>query len=111
MANISEFNCHGSTVTYRRAAHDVHFEEVFCGTCYARVFNKNRALHDFIFLRAGTLSRSPQLEPIAHIWTKRKQPWISLPVGVATFEESPTPEQFGAVIAAAKRRRSSCASG
>jgi hypothetical protein len=104
MLPASRFLCTGPTVTHSRTTNGVGFEEVFCETCHTRIYNRNTALPDMIFLRAGTLSNSHRLDPIAHIWTKRRQPWISIPEGTPAFEESPTPEQFGAVIRDAQRR-------
>ncbi|MNE82268.1 hypothetical protein D3C80_1789790 [compost metagenome] len=49
-------------------------------------------------LRAGVLRGADRLAPLAHIWVKRKQPWISLPEGVAQWPESPTPEDFAVAI-------------
>jgi len=41
---------------------------------------------------------------MAHIWTSRKQSWVKLPEGMPTFEESPSPEKFGAAVKAAMQR-------
>ncbi len=40
-----------------------------------------------LFLRAGTLDNTRNLEPMAHIYTKSKQKWLILPDDVPTFEE------------------------
>ncbi|WP_048644759.1 GFA family protein [Nitratireductor soli] len=106
MVPASAFACEGTTTTYSRTANDIRFEEVFCDVCHTRLFNRNSALPDMIFLRAGTLAGSQKLEPIVHMWTRRKQHWISLPDGVPSFEESPTPEQFGAAVQQAQQRNS-----
>lgn len=78
---------------------------MFCAACLTRVYNRNSLLPEAIFLRAGTLTESETLSPIAHIWTKRKQAWVLLPDGVPQFDESPTPEQFGDAIRAAEAAR------
>lgn len=104
MVHGSIFVCEGPTVAHVRVANNIQFEEVFCGTCYTRIFNRNSALPDMIFLRAGTLFDSQGLEPVAHIWTTRKQHWVSLPTDIPAFEESPTAEQFGAAIQEAQYR-------
>lgn len=106
MVHVSGFVCEGQTVAHVRAANNIQFEEIFCGTCYTRIFNRNSALPDMVFLRAGTLSESQGLEPIAHIWTTRKQHWVSLPADIPTFAESPTAEQFGAAIQERQHRLS-----
>lgn len=104
MVDGSAFICEGDTVSYRRGDGGQVFEEVFCSTCYTRLFNRNSALPGMIFLRAGTLSGDADLDPVAHIWTRRKQRWVALPVDVPSFEESPTPEQFGEVVRKAVER-------
>jgi hypothetical protein len=105
MVRATQFECRGATVHYSRTVNNIQFEETFCGACYTRLFNTNSALPDMIFLRAGTISDSQLLDPIAHIWTKRKQSWVEIPGAIPAFEESPTPEQFGAVIKMAHQRR------
>jgi hypothetical protein len=39
-------------------------------------------------VRAGTLDRSDELEVVAHIWVKRKQPWLKLPAEVPAWSEA-----------------------
>ncbi len=41
----------------------------------------------------GTLDASDGIVPRAHIWVKRKQPWIVLGVDVPAFEESAPPAE------------------
>jgi len=104
MVPIAAFTCEGETVEYQRTADGIVFEEVFCRDCYTRLFNRNSMMPDLVFIRPGTLASSQILKPMAHIWTKRKQPWISIPQYVPAFEQSPTPEEFGAAIQAADQR-------
>lgn len=75
-------------------ATSVHY---LCAECHTRIYNTNEVAPGFAILRAGTLTSSHLLEPIAHIWTKRMQPWIRLGKNVAVFEGSPTPEEFAKV--------------
>lgn len=70
-----------------------------CPTCATRIANENGAVPGMIILRAGTLDRSGELVPAVHIWTSRKQPWVRIDKGVAAFEASLTPEEFGAALA------------
>jgi len=58
-----------------------------CGVCHTRIFNSNSARPGVVVVRAGTLDRSDELEVGAHIWVKRKQPWLTLPEDVATWPE------------------------
>nr|AIA10448.1 glutathione-dependent formaldehyde-activating enzyme [uncultured bacterium] len=59
-----------------------------CGVCHARIYNTNSARPNVAVVRAGTLDRSNELRVLAHIWVKRKQPWLTLPEGVPTWPES-----------------------
>jgi hypothetical protein len=70
-----------------------------CAVCHTRLFNDSKAIPGMVVLRVGTLDASDRVEPMAHIWTRRKQPWLTLPDGVASWPESPTPEQFAAAVA------------
>lgn len=65
-----------------------------CGVCHARVFNSNSARPGSVTLRAGTLDRSDELEVAAHIWVKRKQPWLSLPADVPAWPEAAPLEEL-----------------
>ena len=69
-----------------------------CGICHTRIFNTNAVMPGLAVLRAGTLDDSHQLRPMAHIWVKRKQPWLIIPEGVPSWPESPTPEEFAAAV-------------
>lgn len=104
MVKESAFVSEGAVSTYAHTTNGIRFEDVTCATCHTRLFNRNSALDGLLFLRAGTLDESQKLEPIAHIWVKRKQAWIAIPEGVASFEESPTAEQFGAAMERATTR-------
>jgi len=46
----------------------------------------------------AALDNSHLLNPMAHIWVKRKQPWLTIPDGVPSWPESPTPEEFAAAV-------------
>ncbi|MGB3316117.1 MAG: GFA family protein [Albidovulum sp.] len=104
MLGADAFECDGSVEEFQRAANGMQLTEVFCQTCHTRIYNRNNMLPGMIFLSAGTLESSQRLEPMAHIWTSRKQGWVRLPEGIPTFEHSPSPEEFGAAMAAAQER-------
>ncbi len=70
-----------------------------CSTCHTRIFNTNSGLPGIAALRAGTLDASDQLDIVAHIWTRRKQPWILLPEDIPAWPESAPPQEFVAVLA------------
>lgn len=66
----------------------------FCSVCHARLYNTNSARPGAVILRAGTLDLSDQLDVVAHIWVKRKQPWLQLPAGVPAWPESAPAEDL-----------------
>ena len=69
-----------------------------CGVCHARIYNTNSARPNVAVVRAGTLDRSNELRVVAHIWLKRKQPWLTLDNGVPTWPEAaPAVELVGAL--------------
>ena len=59
-----------------------------CGVCHTRIYNSNSARPGVVVVRAGTLDRSDELDVVAHLWTKRKQSWLTLPAGVPTWPEA-----------------------
>jgi hypothetical protein len=58
-----------------------------CAVCHTRVYNSNSARPGVVVMRAGTLDRSDELDVVAHIWVRRKQPWLQLPQTVPTWSE------------------------
>jgi len=69
-----------------------------CGTCFTRVYNTNSARPGIAAIRAGSLDASDRLQVVAHIWTKRKQPWIILPDSVPQWHEAAPAEQLFGVL-------------
>ena len=70
----------------------------FCSTCHSRLWNSNTRLPGYLILRAGTLDASDTVTPRAHIWVKRKQPWIVIADDVPTFDENAAPAEFMAIV-------------
>jgi hypothetical protein len=71
-----------------------------CAICHARVYNSNSSRPGILVVRAGTLDRSDELDVVAHIWVKRKQPWLELPTNVPAWSESaPVAELLQALAA------------
>ena len=58
-----------------------------CRVCHTRIYNSNSARPGVVVVRAGTLDRSDELDIVAHIWVKRKQPWLKLPENVPAWPE------------------------
>ena len=73
-----------------------------CSVCHTRIYNSNSARPGVVVVRAGTLDQSDQLDAVAHIWVKRKQPWLTLPAGVPTWAEAAPVEEL---LQALARRR------
>lgn len=71
-----------------------------CANCHARVYVDNTARPGIVILRAGTLDAPEDLDPFVHIWVRRKRNWITLDAHIPTFDESPDPAAFFALIQA-----------
>ena len=74
-------------------------EHIGCAACLTRIANRNPALPGFLVLRVGTLDRSSEVAPALHIWTRQKQPWLTIEEDTPGFEVSPTPQEFAAALA------------
>jgi hypothetical protein len=57
----------------------------FCPRCGNRIYHQDPDQPSTVRLKAGTLD-GPIPAPQAHVWVSRKQPWVTLPDGVPTFE-------------------------
>lgn len=60
-----------------------------CARCKTRLFAENDTRPGFASLRCGTLDRSAEIVPAAHLWVGSKQPWITLPPDAKVLEEQP----------------------
>lgn len=63
----------------------------FCDHCGTRVFHtseSNRAA-GILSIKPGTLDDTSWLQPPAHIWTARAQPWMRFPEGATLHEQNP----------------------
>ena len=69
-----------------------------CGACHTRLWNTNSSRPGLAVVRAGTLDASDTLIPRAHIWTKRKQPWVVIADGVPSWDETPPVAEFFAAL-------------
>ena len=87
----------GPVVFYDLTTCDRTSHQRMCGLCHTRIYNTNTRRPGIAVVRAGTLDDSHLLDVVAHIWVKRKQPWLTLPEGVPTWPESAPPEDFAAV--------------
>jgi hypothetical protein len=71
-----------TTVSGARSHHRI------CGECHTRLWNTNALRPGIALVRAGTLDDAEHIAPRAHIWVKRKQPWIAIPDGMPQWPES-----------------------
>ncbi|MBX9796568.1 GFA family protein [Sphingomonas sp.] len=70
-----------------------------CATCKTRIFAENDTRPGFASLRCGTLDRSAEIVPAAHLWVGSKQAWVMLPEGVPALAEQPrSPAEWMALV-------------
>jgi hypothetical protein len=62
--------------------HDI----VRCTRCGTALWSEYGGRPQIRFMRVGTLDDPSQLRPDAHIFTRSKQPWLTLPADVPAFE-------------------------
>jgi hypothetical protein len=60
----------------------------FCGSCGSALYSANSARPRLRSIYVGTLDRAADVEVNAHIWTKRRLPWVVLPEGHRVFPEA-----------------------
>jgi hypothetical protein len=60
----------------------------FCADCGSALYAENSSRPRTRTLYVGTLDRAAEVEVNAHIWTKRRLPWVVLPPGHRVFPES-----------------------
>jgi len=59
-----------------------------CAGCDTRLWAEPIDQPDLAILRPGTLQNQSDFSPIAHIFTRSKQPWFLIPDGIPSFEGS-----------------------
>ena len=70
-----------------------------CAMCGARLWGENDQRPGMATLRCGTLDRSTELEPLAHLWVRSKQAWIGIPEDMTQMDEQPrTNEEWLALL-------------
>ncbi|HVX97478.1 MAG TPA: GFA family protein [Polyangia bacterium] len=57
-----------------------------CPTCGTALWSEYGGVAPLRFVRVGTLDEPTALAPTVHIYTRSKQPWITLPAGIPAFE-------------------------
>lgn len=88
----------GPVVLYELTTGDRTSHQRMCGICHTRIYNTNTRRPGIAVIRAGTLDDSHLLDVVAHIWVKRKQPWLPIADGVPSWPEGAPPEDFVALM-------------
>lgn len=79
----------GDTRLWRRPTDSGGISEgLFCPACGIRLLHR-RPGGDVCNLKAGTLDDTGWLEPAAHMWTDRRQPWVRLDGPALRFARQP----------------------
>ncbi len=60
-----------------------------CPQCLTVLWSERPDTQDYVTIYAGTLDESPRLRPVAHIWTRDAQPWMTLSPDALQFAENP----------------------
>ncbi len=50
----------------------------FCRNCGTRIFHGSENQEETVSIKAGSLDDTRWLKPIAHIWLRSSQPWLSI---------------------------------
>jgi hypothetical protein len=61
----------------------------FCGECGARIYGERQGRPDSMNLRAGTLDDTKWLTPVAHMFTRSAQGWVSPAPGAECHDTMP----------------------
>lgn len=61
----------------------------FCPQCGTRIYNRTGWRPGMLAVKPGTLDDTGSLQPQVHLWTSRKQGWVSIPEGVEAYETQP----------------------
>ena len=88
----------GPVVRYDLMTEDRTSHQRMCGVCHTRLYNTNTRRSGIAVIRAGTLDDSHRVEVAAHIWVKRKQPWLMLPEGMQAWPEGAPPAELAAAL-------------
>lgn len=62
----------------------------FCPQCGTRIYHKPEWRRGAVSIKPGTLDNTSWLRPDMHIWTRSKQPWVTIPEAVETHEGQPS---------------------
>jgi len=60
-----------------------------CSGCGNIIYGIGDSNPELAKLEAGTLDDTREVEPEVHLWTLKKQPWVTLPPGAPRFKTQP----------------------
>ena len=60
-----------------------------CPHCLTVLWSERPDSKAYVTIYGGTLDDSPQLRPVAHIWTREAQAWLKLPQDALLYDENP----------------------
>lgn len=60
----------------------------FCADCGTRIYHALPG-SPTMMIKPGTLDEPKAFAPVAHIWTRSKQPWVVIPDGLLAFDKGP----------------------
>lgn len=76
----------------------------FCGECATRLWGEPPKYPQVFVLRPGTLDDTTWLRPVAHIWTRSAQPWLTIPPDALHFDAQPGDDDRTAMLRAWRDR-------
>ena len=82
----------------RTAASGRTVECAFCRKCGTRLYHAPTRNQEIVNVKPGTLDDTAWLNPVAHLWTKSAQPWITIPKGTLNYAGQPA--DFSAIFEA-----------
>lgn len=75
-----------------------------CAKCLVRLYSTNSARPGMVIVRAGTLDDSATLGPAAHMWTRSRQTWVTIPADVRSYAtQSEDPSDWTEILELARR--------
>ncbi len=73
----------------------------FCSLCGTRLFHEPSRNPTIVNIKPGSLDDHFWLQPVGHLWTKSKQPWVTIPEGALAYDGQP--DDFADLFAAWRR--------
>jgi len=95
VVRMSELKVKGPVAVHQRDMPGGNAGQVnICANCSSPLFSVSTQSSEMVGLRPGSLDDSDRIVPVAHIWTSRRQPWVTIPDDVPQWEEAPTPDFY-----------------